>query len=138
MQRKTGFIVKLYEENEHNDRSDKLSSQLMKEDNKAFEASHRLIEIDMDIQEPETYKVLCVSLRDDLLQKDIDDLESLCESGETNMVMERDTGFFIKLYDTVEQNNSHFKHLSPEFNYIILTALESGYRMIELDCDAQT
>lgn len=54
------------------------------------------------------------------------------------MVMVRDTGWFVKLFDEKYSNlDSHvFKKISATGQDIIMAAFEAGYRMIEFDCDA--
>lgn len=61
------------------------------------------------------------------------DLNGLANTSE--MIFARDTGWFVKLYDNVEDNNNMFKD-SPELQHIAELALTAEYRMIEFDGDA--
>lgn len=87
----------------------------------------------------ETYKVMVV-YTGHITKDDNDLLHSLThrhphalEHPLRNMIMDRDTGYFIKLYDELELN------LCPEhsssFNKLIKWAFNNGFRMIEIDCD---
>ena len=51
--------------------------------------------------------------------------------------MGRETGFFIKLYEDEQSEDVNLYHgYSETIKDIIRWAYESGYRMIEFDCDA--
>ncbi len=53
-----------------------------------------------------------------------------------NMIMERDAGYFIKLYDE-EVDDSQFVGFSESLIKILKYAHQEGFRMIEIDCDAK-
>ena len=62
----------------------------------------------------------------------------------TNMVFERDTGWFVKLYDELEYNlempNSacyELGEIPSQLATIYSAALSAGYRMIEFDSEAE-
>ena len=79
----------------------------------------------------EQYKTLCISTGD-LGVQDLHNLKHI----DSQMVMERDTGFFIKLYDEEEYNMDEFQGLDWKTKVIINAARDAGFRMIEIDCDA--
>ena len=57
----------------------------------------------------------------------------------SNMMMERDTGFFIKLYEEREYVESMFGALAPDYHNVkklCLSAHDAGYRMVEFDSGA--
>ena len=62
-----------------------------------------------------------------------------------HMVMARDTGWFIKLYDEADYNDlvtypqaiGEGMRFSPALHKIIMFAHSNGYRMIEFDRDAE-
>lgn len=66
-----------------------------------------------------------------------DDVAKLFSSISSNMIMERDTGFFIKLYDEVEYTQNLIDNLSDEAQQVILQAHAYGARMVEIDRDAE-
>ena len=70
-----------------------------------------------------------------LKQTGLRGLEEMAAGGDS-MVMARDTGLFIKLYEEEKYNNR------PEYCAELLTliqfAQENGHKLIELDCDAET
>lgn len=87
------------------------------------------------------YRTVCVSTAH-LRSEDIKALDALCE---TNMVMHRDTGFFVKLYEDIDHydmslpgaENSKYRLLSDECLTILRDAHDAGYRMVEFDSDAE-
>jgi hypothetical protein len=84
------------------------------------------------------FKAICLSTAH-LTKEDYDLLGSLaCEHGES-MHMDRDTGFFIKLYeeDGSDESLNTRKDYSGSLNRIVREAAEAGFRMIEFDCDAE-
>ena len=81
------------------------------------------------------YKCIAISTIH-LTDEDIDKLGAASVS--SNMITERDTGFFIKLYDKAEHNQNLCDNLSESAQGIIMTAFEQGFRMIEFDSDAES
>ena len=81
----------------------------------------------------ESYKTVCISTGD-ITERDI----GMLEESDSNMVMSRDTGFFLKLYEERESNMEEFGGVSLRLLSIIQAAHGAGYRMIEIDADAQT
>lgn len=81
----------------------------------------------------ETYKALAVSTAH-LTPEDIIILQQEAADSEEWMVMAREPGFFIKLYDEVDAN-LHHGH-SESIKKIIEYAVNQGFRMIEFDRDA--
>lgn len=51
------------------------------------------------------------------------------------MIMNRDEGYFIKLYDE-RYLNEDIPEISPALQKIILYAHDQGHRLLEFDCDA--
>jgi len=80
------------------------------------------------------YKTIAVSTIH-LSEQDKARLTELADDKMCNMVLERDTGWFIKLYDETESNEHG---VSDSLNLIFTVCLEAGFRMIEFDCDAQS
>lgn len=78
----------------------------------------------------EEYKCVAVSTMH-LTNSDRSYLEALAHNREQNMVMSRRTGWLIKLYEDVEQNDDAL--FSDRLVLIIRWAHHYGYRMIELD-----
>lgn len=88
-------------------------------------------------QAPETYGVMAVSTA----HLTMDDHQHLhAQSEDSNMVMARDTGYFIKLYQDPEHNDSLAMNRSANYsdtlNELIRFAVRNGYQMIEFDADA--
>ena len=84
-----------------------------------------------DSKNLETYGVVCLSTGH-LTAPDVVELKRLARN--PGMVLERDCGFFLKLYDGVECNVS--ESYSFELNSIIKWACNLGVRMVEFDHDA--
>lgn len=82
------------------------------------------------VEKVESYKALAVCTGH-LPQDDM----GMLKDSRSNMIMERDTGFFVKLYDDLECNLKEFFLMSDEFNKIISFAFDNGYRLIEFDRD---
>lgn len=84
-------------------------------------------------REEEHYQVVAMSTSH-LTEADRDSL--LGAVGQRDqMVLQRDTGFFVKLF--VDETESNFRHGDSEtIKNIIRWAHRSGYQMIEFDCDA--
>lgn len=55
-------------------------------------------------------------------------------AGKRGMIMERSTGFFIKLYEEPETIDDY--GLMAGATALLHAAHEAGYRMVEFDCDA--
>jgi len=81
----------------------------------------------------ESYKVLVLSTAH-LRDYDIQRLTHKARDPDNNMVMERDTGFFIKFYEDIDLDQDEKQSLN--FNVIVATALAEGFRMLEFDRDA--
>ena len=78
------------------------------------------------------YKAVAISTAD-VPPHDMHNLKHM----DSGMVMERDTGFFIKLYEEPEYNMQEFQNLTFRLNTILQQAHYLGYRMVEIDCDAE-
>lgn len=82
----------------------------------------------------ETYRVVALSTKH-LSHQDCSELRHLTHGPEEyGMVLARDTGWFIKLYEELDSSmdivtNSSLRH-------IIKWAHSHGFRMVEFDCDA--
>lgn len=61
-------------------------------------------------------------------------LDDLASDPECNMVLKRDTGWFVKLYESPDANTH--ASMSLNLNSILSACLSAGYRMIEFDADA--
>lgn len=82
------------------------------------------------IEEGESYRVMAISISH-ITELDSTFLSKLANDGD-NMIMERDSGFFIKLYgDELELNER--EELSVSLNKIITHACNHGFQMIEID-----
>lgn len=80
------------------------------------------------------YKAISISTSH-LTMADMLRLTSLAYSDSNGaMILSRDTGFFQKLYNESEYNIN--KSMSPEYNFIVETAHQAGFRMIEFDSSA--
>lgn len=62
-------------------------------------------------------------------------LERMASKLQYNQVMNRETGWLVKLYDGSDMITDYFKALSPEFREMLVTVYKSGFRMIEFDMD---
>ena len=96
----------------------------------------------------ETYTVLAISTAH-ILKDDADHLHSISHSHPhalshplANMVMARDTGYIVKLYEErhiidemMEQEKDLDVEFSPQFHNILQKAHAEGHRMIEFDSD---
>ena len=82
----------------------------------------------------EEYKVVAMSTSH-LTEEDRDLLVEAVNDAD-QMVLERETGFFIKLFDEEVPHNYRHGH-SETIKDIIRWAHDSGYRMIEFDSDAE-
>lgn len=103
----------------------------------AIETYGQLLETAEATPEVEEYMTVAMSTAH-LTKEDLDALEA-AEREDDQMVLKRESGYFIKLYDVcdeegVERNYRHGH--SDTIKDIIRWALESGYRMIEFDGDA--
>ncbi|TNC80797.1 MAG: hypothetical protein C9356_11785 [Oleiphilus sp.] len=100
--------------------------------------------LDGDIEEPifekelsasrEQYKAIAVStgcLSDDERKQ----MDVLAEDSDCNMIMGRDTGWLVKLYDEPEYNLG-YEGMGDQFHAILLAALDAGYRLVEFDSAA--
>lgn len=82
----------------------------------------------------EHYQVVAMSTGH-LTEKDRDALAEAVSDGD-QMALQRQSGFFLKLFDEESPRNYRHGH-SETIKDIIRWAHQSGYRMIEFDCDAQ-
>ena len=64
-------------------------------------------------------------------------LEDMAEDQENNKVAGRETGWFIKLEETGSHGHSMFQSMSDQFKLILEVAINSGYRLVELDLDGE-
>lgn len=60
-------------------------------------------------------------------------LDDMAKRSISNMVLVRDSGWFIKLYEELELNIN--PEYSAELRLIITKAHQDGFRLIEFDCD---
>jgi hypothetical protein len=81
------------------------------------------------------YKTVGISV-DHISEADRDSLSELAADESCGMILERDTGWFIKLYEDIDSNNRYL--ISEGLKSLLESCLKAGYRMIEIDCDAQT
>jgi hypothetical protein len=96
--------------------------------------------------EREQYSCLAVSTSH-IKESDAKMLQHLADSEPNvcDMIMARESGFFIKLYEEEDEylDDPEYEHLnyystlSHEANALIELAYRAGYRLIELDCDAR-
>ena len=86
----------------------------------------------INVMSIEEYKVLVLST-EHLTQDDFDILDGMIF---TNMVMSRDTGYFVKLYSEQCYNTDAYEALSPSFAKIVQYASDNKFGMIEFDSDA--
>lgn len=80
------------------------------------------------------YKALGINISHFSAQ-DIETLTSMANDENTNMVVARETGFFIKLYDDV---NAEYQGATIALQNLFKTVRQAGYRLIEVDTDAKT
>jgi hypothetical protein len=80
------------------------------------------------------YRVIGVSTAH-LSESDRSMLETLSTNPDCNMVMGQESGWFIKLYEEPE-NNTGYAGMSDNFHQLLNKVHESGYRMVEFNCDA--
>lgn len=81
----------------------------------------------------DTYKCIAVSTGH-LSVLDREKLDFRANDNDDPMVMARSYGWFLKLYPDAEPNQD--STFSPEFQRLVQTCFEAGYRMIEFDGDA--
>jgi hypothetical protein len=81
----------------------------------------------------DTYNVISISTshisNEDRIRLDVYSNDKTC-----NMIMNRDSGWFIKLYDDESANEAH--GLSAPLTTLLNVCLNLGFRMIEFDSDA--
>tara|TARA_R110002167_G_scaffold204404_1_gene408434 strand:+ start:3741 stop:4055 length:315 start_codon:yes stop_codon:yes gene_type:complete len=85
------------------------------------------------LAEIETYKAVALSTGH-LTEADRDYLAVL--STQSSMVMSRDEGFFVKLYEEMEP--STIAHFGETLGAVIEWAYSLGVRLVEFDRDANT
>lgn len=83
----------------------------------------------------EQYKCVAVSTGH-LHPSDINELQAIVSRGTSNMITERDTGFFVKLYGVDSTNNRAYGELSDSFYSLISEVQKAGYLLVEFDSDA--
>jgi hypothetical protein len=84
----------------------------------------------VDSKNLETYSVVCLSTGH-LTAPDVVELKRLaCNPG---MVLERDYGFFLKLFSADYKDENLSDLYSPELNSIIKWACQRGFQMVEFD-----
>lgn len=82
------------------------------------------------LAEKDEYRAICLSTGY-LSPCDMEKVDEV--AGMTNnMVLKRDTGYFIKLYDVIELNGYGF---STRFMHLLDICLSAGFRLIEFDSD---
>lgn len=81
----------------------------------------------------DNYKVIGISTCH-LSKADQVSLDELAQDEQCNMVMKRDTGWFVKLYEEKEYNDGHA--VSDNLKALLGFCFNAGYRMIEFDADA--
>lgn len=86
------------------------------------------------------FKAICFS-NHHIRESDKDRLTQMSECPDNNHVLEFEHGWRIKLRDHGSGKNRKqlqdcLPDLSQECYELLATALEAGYRMVELDCDA--
>lgn len=91
-----------------------------------------LLECELERTE-DSYKAIGISTYH-LSLDDTVDLDGLAFDRECNMVMKRDTGWFVKLYDSPQANDR--EHLTEHLKSLFRACLGAGFRMIEFDADA--
>ncbi|MDC8832834.1 DUF5983 family protein [Alteromonas gilva] len=69
-----------------------------------------------------------------LTPNDIEQLRNLAARDDFQMVMERDTGFVVKLYEEVEDFAG--EPYSCNLLGLLMSAHQAGFRMVEFDSDA--
>lgn len=79
------------------------------------------------------YSTICISTAH-VSKEDRTKLSRMCFDPNCNMIMKRDTGWFVKLYDEAEDNDYD---VSEDLKALFYYCVEAGFRMIEFDCDAE-
>ncbi len=97
-----------------------------------------------DIREPsleaplsstaEQYRVLMVSTAH-LSKSDCVAIQKLAEDCKCNMIMGRDTGWYVKLFDD-PTSNQDYEGMSENFHTLLRAVLAAGFMMIEFDSAA--
>ena len=83
----------------------------------------------------ESYQVLGLSTAH--LYVNEDDVVEMCKLLETNMVRERDTGWFFKFYEEPENMVGQIEGFSAPVRALLVQCHQEGYRMVEFDRDAE-
>ena len=78
----------------------------------------------------------CIGLSTSHLTRDDKDKLTRTAATDCGMIMERDTGYFIKLYVEKEYALDLIDNLSQEAQDVIMACHEAGFRLIEFDRDA--
>ncbi len=79
------------------------------------------------------YRVVCLSTGH-VTDTDREVLEDLARNRKENMIMGREYGWFIKLY---EDEATRFEGVSEHVHHILDAAFNAGFRMVEFDRDAK-
>lgn len=98
-------------------------------------AQHYVPEFHLAEGQPEERYLVVAMSTGHLTKEDRDSLVEAVNDGD-QMVLQRRSGFFLKLFEEESPSNYHHGH-SETIKDIIRWAHQSGYRMIEFDCDAQ-
>lgn len=90
----------------------------------------------MNIEHYEEYKIVALStglLTDDDMQSIRNHILQAHDTDNNSMMFERNTGFFLKLYD--EKHSYDDELINQNLKNIIFWAIDNKYRMIEFDRD---
>lgn len=85
------------------------------------------------------YKTICISTGH-IRSSDAEKLREDGDNPSQNMIMTRDTGFFVKLYsddhDEVRVLEQDYPGYSEAFYNVMKHVKEAGFTLVEFDCDA--
>lgn len=124
------ITTKMGEDEFCNAEPDEVINQLA--DLQKYAGDQRAMALDSMGQSSDAYNCIGISTAH-LSEQAMDDLTTLAE---TEMAFARDTGWFLKLYDDVESNDTMMRNACDELQNIVTLANLSEYRMIEFDSDA--
>lgn len=86
-------------------------------------------------QSDDSYKVIGISTAH-LTPFDLSMLAKVVGERSSNMITQRDTGFFVKLYGTEVDSGLPYGPLSDSFYQLVSQVQAAGFGMIEFDADA--
>ncbi len=127
-----------------------LNTLVQRQNSKAIEITKYIEELEsIEATSKQTHELYtsedqykCIALSTSHLDKDsCKALEELSDN--SHMVFERDTGWFVKLYDELDYNlelpsgGRNIDKFPSQLTKIYTSALSAGFRMIEFDQDAQ-